>query len=176
MVEPVTPEKGPRKLFVVQRRQFSISALEHAMAFGNGSDYWQDIIRRYPKEVEPLRRAFAQQADAAAFLAEREQTARAALNLRPLYAAAPMGLEKLLELTAFDPPVFLDWLEEHEIPRPPKDAWDSEAWEGWLAKLTPRQVTDLFKALHKLTFYELFEIDWIDESDRIDESNDEIPF
>src|SRR4051794_14982170 len=98
------PEAGEPRLFIVQRRQYRIWALEDAVSWADDTDTCRDLLRRYPKEVEPMRGAFACRADAEAFRAEHEEAARSSGNLRPLYAAVyPRGLECLLKLTEFDP-------------------------------------------------------------------------
>jgi hypothetical protein len=152
----------PRKLYVVQLRQFRIDTLERVLHFGEPEDV-QEAQRRYPRLEWPERHAFANRAAAEACHAEREQAALASGNLAPLYAARG-GLQALLELTDFDPPVFLDWLEDADIQRPPEERWQGsgDAWEAWLAGLTPHQVGRLYEGLHRLSFYELVEVDWIE--------------
>src|SRR5690349_21691078 len=110
-------EPTPRKLHVVQNREYKIYALESAFALADSDDA-ERIAQGYPRSLEPLRRAFANRDEATAFLSECEETARASGNLTPLYAMWE-ALDGLLKLTEFDPPVFLDWLEDHDIPHPP---------------------------------------------------------
>jgi hypothetical protein len=152
--------KGP-KLFVVQSRDFRIHELERADAFGDGSEEWQAVRQRYPEPPPAVRRAFPNRTDAEALLAKLEKDAFDSYNLRPFYAAAPRGREYLFGLTDFDPPVFLDWCVDHGVSLPPDGKWVwSEAWEEWLGGLTRQQIADLFRALHKLAYYELVEVDW----------------
>jgi hypothetical protein len=153
-------EPAPRKLYVVQHREYKIYALESAYALCDAYEY-ESIRRRYPRSVEPVGRAFASRDDATAFLSECEEAARASGNLNPLYAAGE-GLNSLLKLTEFDPPVFLDWLTDHDIPPLPAHSGVRALWEAWLAGLSRYQVERLFEALHNLSFYELIEIDWIE--------------
>src|SRR4051794_32412225 len=154
------------KLFVVQSRDFRIHELERADAFGDGSEYWQEVRRRYPEPPPAARRAFARRADAEALLGKLEKDAFDSCNLRPLYAAAPPGAKFLFALTDFAPPVFLDWCVDHGVPPPPDGHWVwSDAWEEWLAGLTRQQIADLFRALHRLAYYELVEVDWDVETD-----------
>jgi hypothetical protein len=154
-------ESAPRKLYVVQHREYKIWALASAYALCD-ADEADRIAQGYPPSIEPLRRAFASRDEATAFLSECEEAARASGNLTPLYAASE-GLNYLLKLTEFDPPVFLDWLVDHDIPPVPAHSGVRALWEAWLAGLSRYQVERLFEALHNLSFYELIEIDWIED-------------
>lgn len=127
------------------------------------------LVRRRPGrgsssrgQAGPVQGAFTDRGAAEAFRDESER--RAWLDRRtlvealtdPEYVAAPF------ELTSFDPPVFLDWLEDAGIPAPPADArWTTleciEWWEG-CGDLSDVQLLRLFEALDKLRLFEIAEV------------------
>ncbi len=152
---------SPTKLYVVQHREYRIAQVERLLHFGQGPKA-AAALARYPR-LEPVRRVFTRRAEADAFRDQCEAAARQAGNLTPLYAAYG-GFESLLKWTEFDAPVFRDWLTDHDIPDPP--GW--EGWEDWLAGLSGLQVARLFEALPRLEFYEVVEIDWIEEAYELD--------
>ena len=69
-----------------------------------------------------------------------------------------------LDLTEFDEPVFFDWLRDAGIPVPADTS--TRGWLRWWRKhreqLSADQLRHLFEGLHRLVFYEIREVDWID--------------
>jgi hypothetical protein len=140
-----------RKLYVVRRKDFD--APWHATApFTDGR----------------MEGTFSTRAAAEAFLDQREEAARASGDYSPLnwyeWQCGLDGQEDLLALTDFDPPVFFDWLEDAGISRPPATRYQGakDLWLEWLGSLTPGQLTRLYEGLHRFSFHEILEIDWID--------------
>jgi hypothetical protein len=69
--------------------------------------------------------------------------------------------KELLALSDFDPPVFADWLTDGGLPPlRKKQFW--EHWHPWLDGLTKPQRVHLLRGLHKLEFYEILEVDYIE--------------
>jgi hypothetical protein len=137
-----------------------------------------------PKESGPfgMEAAFATREQAVAFMHERDEALRKRGDREPLLCLTS-GLDALMELSAFDPPVFLDWLVDHDIPLPLDrsalsrgepdglaDDFDytprlrhpsASRYERWLLSLDRRQLIDLYAALHHLHFYRIDEIPFI---------------
>jgi hypothetical protein len=107
-------------------------------------------------------RAFTDCAAAEASRDESERQARLDRRTVVEVLTDPEFVRSPFELTSFDPPVFLDWLEDAGIPAPPADArWTTlecvEWWEG-CRDLSDLQLLRLFEALDKFRFFEITEV------------------
>ena len=101
---------------------------------------WRRPDRRgfYRGQTGPVRRAFADRGAAEAF--RQESDCRAWLDRRTVLEAltGPASLQSPFELTTFDRPVFLDWLEDAGIPAPPDDLREAlECVEWWEERPSP---------------------------------------
>ncbi len=126
------------------------------------------LVRRLPDrwgyyrgQFGPVQRAYTERCAAEAYRQECDR--RAWLDRLPVLEAltGPATLQSPFELTSFDPPVFLDWLQDADIPLPPDDlratAECIKWWEG-CRQLSDVQWLRLFEALDKLRFYEVTEV------------------
>ena len=145
---------GPRKLYIVRGNQIG----------GPTSGGWT------PPKFEKARveRAFADRHDAEAFRDRLEREARASCRFEYVFVSEHNDFYDLFKLTRFDPPIFLDWLRDADIPVPeplPRHGYDwYRWWEGCREQLTDRQLSKLYEGLHIFTFYEIVEVDWHDEA------------
>jgi hypothetical protein len=126
------------------------------------------LVRRRPDrwgcyrgQAGPVQRAFTERGAAEAYRLENDR--RAWLDRRAVLEAltGPASLQSPFELTSFDAPVFLDWLQDADIPPPPADLREPlacvEWWEG-CQHLNEVQWLRLFEALDKVRFYEITEV------------------
>jgi hypothetical protein len=133
---------------------------------GEGKVY---LVRRRPDrwgyyrgQAGPVQRAFTNRGAAEAYC--RESDRRAWLDRDAVLGALadPASSQSPFELTSFDPPVFLDWLQDADIPLPPEDLRATlecvEWWEG-CRDLSEVQWLRLFVALDKVRYYEIAEVE-----------------
>jgi hypothetical protein len=127
------------------------------------------LVRRRPDRwgyyrgmAGPGQRAFTERRTAEAY--RQECGRRAWLERGPVLEALtePATLQSPFELTSFDPPVFLDWLRDADIPLPPDDLRATlecvEWWEG-CRHLSDVQWLRLFEALDKVRYFEVTEVE-----------------
>jgi hypothetical protein len=116
----------------------------------------------YRGKAGPIRRAFAERSAAEAFRQECDR--KAWFDRRSVVEALsdPASVQSPFELTSFDAPVFLDWLQDADVPPPPDDRRATrecvEWWEG-CGRLSDVQWLRLFEALDKVRFYEIKEVE-----------------
>jgi hypothetical protein len=134
-----------RKLFVVRQRLFGQNT---SPPYGDGR----------------MEGAFTTWQEAEVFREERERQWWRAGDLEPLDWMN--GLEELFDLTDFDPPVFLDWLEDAGILPPPEVRWVGveDVFEQWLRGLSEGQRERLYEGLHHFHSREVVEIDLVEGS------------
>jgi hypothetical protein len=126
------------------------------------------LVRRRPDrwgyyrgQFGPAERAFLERGAAETYRQECDR--RAWLDRRAVLGAMtdPCSHQSPFELTSFAPPVFLDWLQDAGIPRPPDDLRAAtqcvEWWEGCIG-LNEVQWIRLFEALDKVRYYEVTEV------------------
>ena len=127
------------------------------------------LVRRRPDrwglyrgQFGPAERAFLERGAAEGYRQECDR--RAWLDRRAVLEAQtdPATLQSPFELTSFDRPVFLDWLQDADIPLPPDDLRATvecvEWWEGCRG-LGEVQWLRLFEALDKVRYYEITEVE-----------------
>lgn len=156
-------EGAAPKLFIVRRCQIGDEAPCQMMGRG---------------PVDPrIEGTFGNRDDAEAFRRQRERAARLSRRDHGLFWSQAYHTPTLFELTNFDPPIFLDWLEDADILRP--EATNALGWRRWWERvcnhLTQRQRDHLFTGLHKFNFYEILEIDWYDGTDIPPEELEPLP-
>jgi hypothetical protein len=134
---------------------------------GSGKVY---LVRRLPDrwgyqrgKAGPIQRAFTERGAAEAFRQEGDRRVWFDERRPVLEALAhPANLQSPFELTSFERPVFLDWLEDVGIPAPPDDLREPlecvEWWEGCRG-LSDVQWLRLFEALDQVRFYEVAEVE-----------------
>jgi hypothetical protein len=126
------------------------------------------LVRRRPDpwgyhrgRAGPVQRAFTERGAAEEHRQECDR--QAWLNRLSVLQALtdPATLLSPFELTSFDAPVLLDWLQDADIPLPPDDLRATlecvEWWEG-CGRLNDVQWLRLFEALDKLRFVEVTEV------------------
>jgi hypothetical protein len=151
------------KLYIVRRRLVGDESPRH-----NGG--------RGP--IDPrIEGTFSNRDEAEAFCRQRESAARLSRRDSGLFWFRAYATPTLFDFTHFDPPIFLDWLEDAGIPQP--QATNSLGWGCWWAQvrnhLTKQQRQRLFEGLHKFSFYEILEIDFYDGTDIPPEELEPIP-
>jgi hypothetical protein len=138
------------KLYLVRRRLVGNESPRHNSGRG---------------PIDPrIEGTFANRDDAETFCRQREHAARLSRRDSGLFWYQAYATPTLFDFTCFDPPVFLDWLEDADIPRP--HASDALSWSRWWGQvrnhLTKQQRHHLFEGLHKFSFYEIVAIAWYD--------------
>jgi hypothetical protein len=146
MADPATEPSGVRKLYLVRLRS------EPTPEGGA------------PRRLRTVERGFADRSAAEADCAQRDRTAFLSDLGGDLFAFVPYVTETFFDLTSFDPPVFLDWLTDANIPHPEGTA-EWRDWERWWTAVWPaldnQQRLRLCEALDKFSFYEIVEVDWL---------------
>jgi hypothetical protein len=100
---------------------------------------------------------FASREEALAFRQERE-AAVARFGGQQMLLCLAGSADWLMQLSEFDPPVFLDWLVDHDVPPPPAGVGPSNEYNDWLLSLNEQQLIALHAALHRLHSYEVVEV------------------
>jgi hypothetical protein len=112
-----------------------------------------------------LAAAFATREQAQAWRQECEEPLLRLGDREPLLQRTN-SLDDLLKLTAFDPPVFLDWLTDHGVPAPPEETTNPSLrrvrYERWLLSLGPQHLVDVYRALHHFHFLDIVEVPLVD--------------
>lgn len=140
--EPMATEDEAGKVYLVRRRP----------------DRWGS----YCGQAGPVQRAFTERGAAEAYRQECDR--RAWLDRRGVLEVLtdPATLRSPFELTSIDAPVFLDWLQDADIPLPPDDLRATmecvEWWEG-CSRLNDVQWLRLFEALDKVLFFEVTQVE-----------------
>lgn len=126
------------------------------------------LVRRLPDrwgyhrgKAGPIQRAFTERGAAESFRQECDR--QVWFDWRRVEEAStdPASLRSPFEWTSFDRPVFLDWLQDAEIPLPPDERKPLECAEWWegCGRLGDLQWLRLFEALDKVHFYEVAEVE-----------------
>jgi hypothetical protein len=143
----MTVSAGRRKLYVVRLKSAGWSS-------GGGC----------PHHIKAV---FTDRTAAEACRVGLERALRPTVRDEDLFWRDPHHAMNPLDLTEFDEPVFLDWLRDAAIPVP--DDTSRKGWLQWWRKqceqLSADQLRHFFEGLHRLAFYEIREVDWIDADD-----------
>jgi hypothetical protein len=105
---------------------------------------------------------FPSREEAEAFQLQCEQEIAGTGNWVPLLWLG--SFSALLELSDFDEPIFLDWMQDNDIPHPDSvqpTEWES-AWQVWLMQLGRDRLERLYDVLHRFRFCEVLEIPYIE--------------
>jgi hypothetical protein len=108
--------------------------------------------------------AFATREQAEAFRMELEARAAASGDPGPLMDFG--DLRDLMALSSFEPGIFRDYLNDHGIPDPETFASSRRVGgptplNDWLSELSPKQLADLYAALHHFRFSEIVETPFV---------------